>query len=75
MCYATVTEVKQNFADYLSRCLEEDVFITKNGRVVAVLSDPKDRAFQEFFAFQRTIVNKEPGKTYDEALYEEMMNR
>ncbi len=41
--YATATEVKQNFGKYLSLAQKESVLITKNGHVVAELSEPRRR--------------------------------
>lgn len=36
----TATELKQNLGKYLMISATEDVFITKNGKVVAKLSNP-----------------------------------
>ena len=36
----TATELKQNLGRYLMIATTEDVFITKNGKVVAKLSNP-----------------------------------
>lgn len=36
----TATEFKQNLGKYLLLCSEEDIFITKNGKVIAKLSNP-----------------------------------
>ncbi len=36
----TATELKQNLGKYLELCEREDVLITKNGKVVAKLSNP-----------------------------------
>ena len=36
----TVTELKQNLGRYLLLAATEDVYITKNGKVVAKLSNP-----------------------------------
>lgn len=36
----TATELKQNLGRYLLLAATEDVFITKNGKVVAKLSNP-----------------------------------
>jgi len=37
----TATEFKENFGKYLDLAAREDIFITKNGRVVAQLSQPQ----------------------------------
>ena len=36
----TATEFKKNFGKYLAMVSEEDIYITKNGKCVAKLSDP-----------------------------------
>ena len=36
----TATELKENLGKYLSLATEEDIFITRNGKVVAKLSSP-----------------------------------
>ena len=36
----TATEFKMNFGKYLLLCQTEDIYITKNGKVVAKLSNP-----------------------------------
>lgn len=41
----TATELKRNLGKYLLLAATEDIFITKNGKVVAKLSNPQqDRA-------------------------------
>ena len=37
----TATEFKTNFGKYLDIVLQEDIFITKNGKVIAQLSKPQ----------------------------------
>ncbi len=37
----TATEFKKNFGKYLALVSEEEIYITKNGKRVAKLSDPK----------------------------------
>lgn len=36
----TATELKNNFGKYLLLAATEDIFITRNGKVVAKLSNP-----------------------------------
>ena len=47
MCYVTATELKNNLSFYLEKSLEEDVYITKNGKVISVLVNPQMKAFLE----------------------------
>lgn len=39
----TATELKANLSKYLSLSIEHDIFITKNGKIIAKLTNP----FQE----------------------------
>lgn len=36
----TATQLKQNLGHYLTLARDEDIFITKNGRIIARLSNP-----------------------------------
>lgn len=36
----TATELKENLSKYLMLAKEEDIYITRNGKVVAKLTDP-----------------------------------
>ena len=40
----TATEFKVNFGKYLSMLASEDIFITKNGKTIAKVSNPNIRA-------------------------------
>lgn len=48
MCYVSSTEVRNNFAHYLKLSESEDVFVTVNKEVVAVITNPKTKALEEF---------------------------
>jgi len=40
----TATELKENLSKYLLLSIEEDIYITKNGKVISKLSNPfKDK--------------------------------
>ena len=47
MCYVTATELKKNLSYYLEKSKEEDVYITKNRRVISVLMNPQLKALYE----------------------------
>ena len=36
----TATELKSNVGRYLSRAASEDVYVTKNGKVIAAITNP-----------------------------------
>ena len=47
MCYVTATELKKNLSYYLEKSMNEDVYITKNNKVISVLINPMLKALLE----------------------------
>ena len=47
MCYVTATELKKNLSYYLEKSMNEDVYITKNNKVISVLTNPMLKALLE----------------------------
>ena len=47
MCYVTATELKNNLSFYLEKSMKEDVYITKNNKVISVLISPQLKALLE----------------------------
>ena len=45
MCYVTATELKNNLSFYLEKAMEEDVYVTKNNKVICIMSNPRLAAF------------------------------
>ena len=39
MCYVTATELKNNLSFYLEKATKEDVYVTKNNKVICVMSN------------------------------------
>ncbi|MCD7771557.1 MAG: type II toxin-antitoxin system Phd/YefM family antitoxin [Clostridiales bacterium] len=68
----TATEFKTNFGKYLDMLLGEDIFVTRNGKVVAKVVNPNVSAVD-------TISGMLAGKLPDEydarAMREERLNR
>ncbi|MBE5763373.1 MAG: type II toxin-antitoxin system prevent-host-death family antitoxin [Clostridiales bacterium] len=65
----TATELKQNLAKYLILSATEDVYITKNGKVIAKLTSP----FQERIDDARSLFGILPSDiTVDEAREERL---
>ena len=55
MCYVTATELKNNLSYYLEKSKEEDVYITKNNKVISVLINPQLKALFEFDKMAREL--------------------
>ena len=47
MCYVTATELKNNLSFYLEKANVEDVYVTKNNKVISVLISPQLKALYD----------------------------
>ena len=48
MKVAPMGEVRNNFAKYLDACEEEPVFVTRNGKIAAVLEHMSDEDIEDY---------------------------
>ncbi len=65
----TATELKQNLSKYLLLAEKEDVFITRNGKVIAKLTNP----YQDRVDMAKSLFGILPGDmTVDEARKERL---
>ncbi len=48
MRVAAMSEVRKNFSDYLAACEGGPVFVTKNGKIAAVIEHVKDKDVEDF---------------------------
>ena len=51
----TATELKKNLGKYLEMAEKEDILITKNGKVIAILKNPKNDIDYKIAAFKSMI--------------------
>ncbi len=75
MCYVTATELKKNLSYYMALSLKEDVFVTKNKKVICLLTNPEERAFQEFMALRGILKKGDTGEDYEEMIGGEIAKR
>ena len=76
MCYVTATELKKNLSYYLEKSATEDVYVTKNKRIITILVNPKLKAYFDFKQFVEELDLHDNGETKDEEiLFEEIMKR
>lgn len=47
MCYVTATELKNNLSLYLEKAKSEDVYVTKNNKVICVFISPQLKALYD----------------------------
>jgi antitoxin (DNA-binding transcriptional repressor) of toxin-antitoxin stability system len=65
----TATELKENLGKYLLRSATEDIYITKNGKIVSKLSNP----FRDRVAIAKSLFGSVPTEmTLEEAREERL---
>lgn len=67
----TATELKLNLGKYLSLAATEDIFITKNGKIIAKLSNP----YQDRVDIAKSLFGILPADTTLEEAYQERLNQ
>ncbi len=67
----TATELKENLSKYLQLSATEDIFITKNGKVIAKLSNP----FEDRIKIAESLAGIIPADITLEEAREERLNR
>ena len=75
MCYVNVTEFRSNISYYIEQSSIEEINITKNGKVVAVLSNPESRYYEALIRLCGCLKEEDSSKSYDEMIGEEIMKR
>lgn len=67
----TATELKLNLGKYLSLAETEDIFITKNGKIIAKLSNP----YQDRVDIAKSLFGILPADTTLEEAYQERVSQ
>ena len=64
----TATEFKTNFGKYLELVAEEDVFITRNGKIVAKIVNPQVSAVDSLRGLLKNAPDLDPDSVREERL-------
>lgn len=76
MCYITATELKNNLSHYLEMSANEDIYITKNNKVISVLMSPQLRALLDVEKMVGEMeIDYPEGKTYEDIIAEGLMEK
>lgn len=67
----TATELKENLGKYLAMASQEDIYITKNGKIVAKLSRP----YQDRVALAKSLAGVIPADITLEEAREERLSK
>ena len=76
MCYVTATELKNNLSYYLERSIIENIYITKNNKIISVLCNPQIKALNDLIEFiDNNNVMEACDMTDEEIIAEEILKR
>ena len=75
MCQVNVTEFRNNIFKYLDLCLTEEVQVTRNGEVVAIVSGPDKKYYQALARLCGCLKDGDTGEDYNDMIGEEIMKR
>ena len=67
----TATEIKNNLSKYLTLSMTEDVYITRNGKIVSKLTNP----YQDRVAIAKSLFGVLPADITLEEAKEERLNK
>ena len=75
MCQVNVTEFRNNIFYYIKLCSTEEVRITKNGEVVAILSSPDVKYYETLMRLYGCLKDGDTGENYKDMIGEEIAKR
>lgn len=70
-----MAKFRENLKYYVELSQNEDVFITSNNEVVALLTNPKEKAFKRFLEMEGCLKDSDDGRPYEEIIAEEILKR
>lgn len=75
MLTITSTELKRRLGYYLQRAESEDIYVTKNKEVIAVISNPKTKAISDFLTLEGCLKERDDGSSYRDLIAEGIMQK
>ena len=75
MCLVNVTEFRSNVSHYIGLCSTEEVRITRNGEVVAILSSPDIKYYETLTRLYGCLKEGDTGEDYKDMIGEEIAKR
>jgi len=75
MCQVNVTEFRNNIFHYIELCAKEEVRVTRNGEVVAVLCGPDIKYYETLGRLYGCLKDGDTGEDGEDIIGEEIMKR
>ncbi len=70
-----VNELKENISKYIDSCASQDIEITVDDKVVAVLSSPDASYYQSLFNLCGSLENGDTNEDYKDMIGEEILKK
>ena len=71
----SVTEFRNNLAHYIDLSRKHDIAITKNGEVVAILSDPDNSYYQSLIKLYGCLKDIDSKESYEDIIGDEILSK
>ena len=76
MCYITATELKNDLSYYMELSHKEDIYVTKNKKVITILTSPRSRNIKEFLDLGGILKDTDlKDKSYRDVITEEKIKK
>ena len=75
MCHITATEFKNNLGYYMELSAKEDVYVTKNNKVITVLTNSEKHKLALINELRGSFGDVDKDIDYDEILKKELLNK
>ena len=75
MLYVDVTDFMNNVDHYIDLCSKGEIHITKNGNVVAILSNPDVKYFETLTRLCGCLKDYDTGENYKDMIGKEIMRK
>ena len=75
MLYISITEFRNNISYYIKLCQTEDLYITKNGKTIAVLSSADKHYYATLERLCGCLQENDTGENYKDMIGNEILKR
>ena len=75
MCYITATEFKNNLSHYMELSQTQDVYVTKNNKIITVLTNPEKNKLALIESSRGFLGSVDEDTDFDAIIKEEILRR
>ena len=71
----TINELQDNLDFYLGLSNNEHIYVRNNNEIIAVISNPKETSWNDFFKLKGCLAEKYNDEPYDELIGDEIIKK